>query len=101
MWNGKKVVDADAHHHEPPYIWDRYVAPDFRDRVPKVIGVRRNFFIYAPDKVIPEHDRSPVPEGQEDYMRDKYGEAYEKWWSPEIRLQDMDRFGWDIQVILS
>jgi predicted TIM-barrel fold metal-dependent hydrolase len=34
-------------------------------------------------------------------MMDKYGEAYHQWWSPEIRLKDMDRFGWDIQVILS
>jgi uncharacterized protein len=102
MWKGNKVVDADAHHHEPPYIWERYVAPEFRDRVPKVIGVRGNFFEYAPDKVIPDHDRAPAaPEHREQFMLDKYGDAYEQWWSPEIRLRDMDRYGWDTQVILS
>ena len=49
MWKGFKVADADAHHHEPPYLWDRYVDAEFRDRVPKVIGVRRNFFVYEPE----------------------------------------------------
>ena len=33
-------------------------------------------------------------------MEEKYGEAYRQWWSPEIRLKDMDRFRWDIQVLL-
>ena len=36
MWKGMKVIDADAHMHEPEYLWDRYVEPKFRDRVPKV-----------------------------------------------------------------
>jgi hypothetical protein len=26
--------------------------------------------------------------------------AYRQWWSPEIRLKDMDGYGWDIQVLL-
>jgi len=33
-------------------------------------------------------------------MEQKYGEAYHKWWSPDIRLKDMDKHGWDVQVIL-
>ncbi len=102
MWNGFKVIDADAHHHEPPYLWDRYVEPAFRDRVPKVIGVRRNFFVYAENDVIPEIDRSSAPPAHHDqYMADKYGEAYTEWWSAQVRLKDMDRYGWDIQVALS
>ena len=49
MWNGFKVIDSDAHHHEPMDMWDRYLEPEYRERVPKVIGMRRNFFIYAQD----------------------------------------------------
>jgi hypothetical protein len=30
-------------------------------------------------------------------MEEKYGVAFRQWWSPEIRLKDMDRLGWDIQ----
>src|SRR5215831_1127271 len=103
MWSGFKVIDSDAHHHEPMDMWDRYLEPDFRDRVPKVIGMRRNFYVYAhDDKLSPVLDAgSPIPAHHDKWMADKYGEAYDKWWSPEIRLADMDRYGWDIQVILS
>ena len=103
MWNGFRVIDSDAHHHEPQDLWARYVEPKYRDRVPRVIGMKRNFFVYAPDQKFstmleqggdyrPNHDQ---------WMADKYGDAYDRWWCPEVRLKDMDRYGWDIQVILS
>jgi predicted TIM-barrel fold metal-dependent hydrolase len=65
--------------------------------------MRRNFYVYAhDDKLSPVLDAgSPIPAHHDKWMADKYGEAYDKWWSPEIRLADMDRYGWDIQVILS
>src|SRR5215467_10711885 len=103
MWNGFKVIDSDAHHHEPMDMWDRYLEPDYRDRVPKVIGMQRNFYVYAHDDQLSPilEAGSPIPAHHDKWMADKYGEAYDKWWSPEIRLEDMDRYGWDIQVILS
>ena len=33
-------------------------------------------------------------------MKEKYREAYKTCWSPVTRLKEMDRFGWDIQVLL-
>ena len=42
MWKGMKVIDADAHMHEPEYLWERYVEPKFRDRVPKVAPTRNS-----------------------------------------------------------
>jgi len=103
MWNGFKVIDSDAHHHEPQDLWARYLEPEYQDRVPKVIGMRRNFFVYAPDeKIFPAlESRENIPAHHDQWMADKYGEAYNRWWSPDIRLKDMDRYGWDIQVILS
>ena len=101
MWNGFKVIDADAHHHEPQYLWERYVEPAYRDRVPRVIGMQRNFFVYAPEDAFRDLNGRDIPASHDKWMADKYGEAYDEWWSPEIRLKDMDRFGWDIQVILS
>jgi predicted TIM-barrel fold metal-dependent hydrolase len=103
MWNGFKVIDSDAHHHEPQDLWDRYLEPDYKDRVPKVIGMRRNFFVYAPDEQLASTLElgGRIPAHHDKWMADKYGEAYDRWWSPDIRLKDMDRYGWDIQVILS
>ena len=36
MWKQFKVIDADAHMHEPEYLWDRYVESKYRDQVPTV-----------------------------------------------------------------
>jgi len=97
-----RVIDADAHHHEPQYLWDRYVEPKYRDRIPRVIGMQRNFFVYAPDdKYLPAGEQFPPPAFHDQWMENKYGQAYHQWWSPDIRLKDMDRHGWSIQVILS
>src|SRR5262250_2686318 len=103
MWKGMKVIDADAHMHEPEYLWERYVEPKFRDRVPKVAFMDGVFMVYEPDgKIIPKGELQlrPPPSAWA-VLEEKYGEAYDQWWSPEIRLKDMDRYGWDIQVILS
>ena len=102
MWKGLKVIDADAHMHEPQYLWERYVEPKYRDQVPKVAFMDGAFMVYEPDgKIIPrgEFQRRP-PESAWKEMEEKYGEAYRTWWSAETRLKDMDRFGWDIQVCL-
>jgi hypothetical protein len=60
------------------------------------------FMVYEPDgKIIPKGEvQKPRPENSAKVMEEKYGEAYHTWWSPETRLKDMDRFGWDIQALL-
>jgi predicted TIM-barrel fold metal-dependent hydrolase len=102
MWKEFKVIDADAHMHEPHYLWERYVEPKYRHQVPKVAFMDGNFMVYEPDgKFITKGEiQAAPPESARRAMEEKYGEAYRQWWSPEIRLRDMDRFGWDIQVLL-
>ncbi|MQG73783.1 MAG: amidohydrolase [SAR202 cluster bacterium] len=102
MWKGMKVIDADAHMHEPEYLWDKYVESQYHDQVPKVAFMDGIIMVYEPDgHIIPKGDLQPRPSpGVFKTLEDKYGEAYRQWWSPEIRLSDMDQFGWDIQVCL-
>ena len=102
MWKSFKVIDADAHMHEPKDMWERYVEAKYKDRVPKVAYMDGTFMVYEPDgKIIPKGQiESRPPQTAWNALEEKYGEAYHKWWSPEIRLKDMDRHGWDIQVLL-
>ena len=102
MWKGFKVIDADAHMHEPQYLWERYVEPAYRDQVPKVAFMDGAFMVYEPDgRIIPKTEKQPkLPATAWADMDAKYGEAYRTWWSAETRLKDMDTHGWDVQVLL-
>ena len=46
MWKNFKVIDADAHMHEPQYLWEGYIEPKYRDQVPKVAFMDGNFMGY-------------------------------------------------------
>ena len=102
MWKGFKVIDADAHMHEPQYLWERYVEPAYRDQVPKVAFMDGAFMVYEPDgRIIPKTEKQPkLPRTAWADMEAKYGEQYRTWWSAETRLKDMDAHGWDVQVLL-
>jgi predicted TIM-barrel fold metal-dependent hydrolase len=59
--------------------------------------------VYEPDGKIISKDEKQVkgpPKDSFEIMEAKYGEAYRTWWAPETRLKDMDRYGWDVQVLL-
>jgi predicted TIM-barrel fold metal-dependent hydrolase len=102
VWNGTLVIDADAHMHEPRDLWENYVEAKFRSQAPKVAFMDGVFMIYEPDgTIIPKKAfQNAPPASAAAVMEEKYGDAYRQWWSPAIRLRDMDRFGWDIQVLL-
>lgn len=102
MWKGFKVMDADAHMHEPQDLWERYVEPAYRDQVPKVAFMDGAFMVYEPDgHIIPKTEKQPkLPRTAWADMEARYGEQYRTWWSAETRLKDMDTHGWDVQVLL-
>jgi predicted TIM-barrel fold metal-dependent hydrolase len=105
MWKDFRVIDADAHMHEPQNLWERYVEPRYRDRVPKVAFMHGTFMVYEPDgRLIPKSNETLKVQGPPastfKIMEEKYGDGYRTWWAPETRLKDMNRQGWDIQVLL-
>ncbi len=102
MWKGFKVIDADAHMHEPQYLWERYVEPPYRDQVPRVAFMDGAFMVYEADgRIIPGTEKQPrLPATAWADMEARYGDGYRTWWSPETRLRDMDTHGWDVQVLL-
>ena len=101
MWNGFKVIDADAHMHEPRDLWERYIEPKYRNDVPRVAHMNGTFMVYEPDgKFVPKQELEKRPPEKWAVMEEKYGEGCRTWWAPQTRLKDMDRHGWDCQVLL-
>ena len=106
MINGLKVVDADAHMQEPSDLWDNYVEPKFHDRRPIVEEtIHRVYYRYKPSELFPDVGLPSSiwkwrPQKMYERLEEKYGQAYDNWWSPESRLEDMEKFGWDKMVCI-
>jgi predicted TIM-barrel fold metal-dependent hydrolase len=97
--NGFRVIDGDGHMMEPLDIWTNYVEPSYRERAPAVIGaVGRTLHCYGPCEAFPEGLPQPRPESAFAGVAERYGEAYDTWWSLDSRLADMDVEGIDIMV---
>ena len=106
MINGFKVIDADAHMQEPGDLWDKYVEAEFHDRRPKVEAMEhRIYFKYAESELFPKTGLptgvwKKRPQKMFERMPEKYGQAYDNYWSAESRLVDMEKYGWDKMVCI-
>ena len=49
MWKGFKVIDADAHMHEPQYFWERYVEAEVSRPSAESCVYGRHSMVYEPD----------------------------------------------------
>ncbi|MBM3926183.1 MAG: amidohydrolase [SAR202 cluster bacterium] len=104
MYHGFKVIDADAHFYEPPDIWNKYTEKAFYDRRPIIKeSYMKSRLVYDGDGVLIPKSKGEVSPSTVRRYRDqekKYGDAWRDWWSPKSRLNDMNKFGWDVQVAL-
>ena len=104
--NGYKVMDSDMHVQEPPDLWQRYIAKEYRDRAP--IGSNLHL-----SDIHLEHDgeiisRSKRVFDEDELVRDaakKHGrlemfESYdERGWGPDVQVEAMDAEGIDVAVM--
>ena len=116
MHNGYKIIDADAHIHEPHDLWSDFMeAGVLRPASPWSHRGRRvkrhsSSKQFLPCELFPEGSisRGTVQgAGQKrqvvrstDFMGEKYGDAWYAEFTPESRVVDMDRYGWDKQVMI-
>src|SRR5581483_11209902 len=99
MRNGFRVIDGDGHMQEPLDIWDKYVEKAFYDRRPLAIDhVGKVLFAYAPCEAYPKGRPKSRPDSLFDDFPQRYGEAYDSWWSMATRLEHMDQEGIDVMV---
>ena len=102
MYQDYKVIDADGHFFEPIDIWDRFIEKEYYDRRPRVREV------YMKSRMEFELDgmfftKSKLPTSvKKRYanQEQKYGDAFRNGWNPKSRIDDMDKYGWDVQVCL-
>src|ERR1700691_2667722 len=106
MRNGYKIVDTDCHMMEPEWLWERYIADEFKSRAPKVGRApesnRRTFLVEGESFV---REKGKYPMAAPAFLKavgkamERFRRAKETGYSVQSRLQDMDEQGVDAQIL--
>jgi len=103
MRHGWKIVDTDTHQMEPVDMWATYVAPAFREQVPRLekIGERQAMAVEGESLTAEGKYPFSTPDFLAALMKgmQRFERARSAGFSAESRLQDMDAEGVDVQVI--
>ena len=103
--NGFKIIDSDMHIMEPVDLWQRYLAPEYRDRAP--VGSTRiptDVGIMVEGKPLPR--MQAYDDGAEEARKvnrrldmERYAFARERGFDPTSQIEAMDREGVDLAVL--
>jgi len=100
-----RIIDADGHVMEPRGMWERYIAPEFRDRAPRVVrqadGRTR---ISVEGHVCPRPDGTnrvspPMQEVFSSRVREQLGEYLQAHYSAEAQVKAMDAAGIEVSFL--
>ena len=99
-----RVMDSDMHVLEPPDLWQRYIAPGFRDRAPAgQTRFQRDLGVTLDGKQLHEYRAAPITGagGKREYDEQdfKYRDAEEHGWDPGSQVRAMDQEGIDLAVL--
>ena len=101
--DGFRVFDSDMHIMEPPDLWERHIAPEFRSVAPRGMTSEnvRDLRIAFPDGQLDgQTSRRPTRRGH-NYERNQalYRDDAARGWSGEVQLEAMDVEGIDVAVM--
>jgi uncharacterized protein len=100
--NGFRVFDSDMHIMEPADLWERRIAPEFRDVAPRGLTSDnvRDLRIRFPGLDPEEVNRTGLRRGQ-NFTRNQalYAEDSRRGWTGAVQLEAMDREGLDMAVM--
>jgi uncharacterized protein len=103
MKNGFRVFDSDMHIMEPPDLWERYIAPEFRDIAPRGRTSEnvRDLGIIWPAEEANGRPTTGVPNRGHNYARNQalYRDHAARGWTAEVQLEAMDVEGIDVAVL--
>ena len=101
--NGFRVFDSDMHIMEPPDLWERYIAPEFRSIAPRGVTSEnvRDLGISFPEEQRDGRTLRRTPRRGHNYERNQalYRGDSARGWSGEAQLDAMDVEGLDAAVM--
>jgi predicted TIM-barrel fold metal-dependent hydrolase len=101
--NGFLVFDSDMHIMEPPDLWERYIAPEFRGLAPRGLTSEnvRDLGLMFPDGEPDSRRTRGTPHYGRNYDRNQklYRDHSRRGWGPDCQLEAMDIEGIDVAVM--
>ena len=101
--HGFSVLDSDMHIMEPPDLWQRYIAPEFKSMAPvgRTSENVRDLGLSFPGGEPNAQRTTGTPHRGHNYERNQelYRDHAARGWSPEVQLEAMDVEGLDIAVL--
>jgi len=101
--NGFRVFDSDMHVMEPPDLWQRYIAPEFRSQAPRgrTSDNVRDLGLIFPDGEPGARRTAGTPHHGRNYDKNQqlYREHARRGWTGEVQLEAMDLEGIDVAVL--
>ncbi|MBI3743731.1 MAG: amidohydrolase family protein [Chloroflexi bacterium] len=104
MKNGFRVLDSDMHVVEPPDLWQRYIAPAFRERAPVgLLRFPRDFAMVVDGRSLGLAEGNPMRIKARDLTNaqkdERYAFAIAQGWDSHSQLKAMDAEGIDLAVM--
>ncbi|HEY1265776.1 MAG TPA: amidohydrolase family protein [Candidatus Binatia bacterium] len=104
MKDGFKVFDSDLHVMEPPDLWERYIAPEFKAVAPRgrtSDNVRDLGILFPGGEPNGIRTTSGVPHRGRNYEKNQilYKDDARRGWGPDVQLEAMDNEGIDVAVL--
>ena len=101
--DGFKVFDSDMHIMEPPDLWERYIASEFRAQAPRGRTSEnvRDLRLKFPTASQAALRTDGVPNKGRNYDKNQtiYRNHSERGWTGEVQLEAMEREGIDLAVL--
>lgn len=101
--NGFKVFDSDMHIMEPPDLWERYIAPEFRSVAPRGRTSKnvRDLGLIFPTGEGNANRTAATPHRGRNFEKNQelYRDHASRGWSAEVQLEAMDVEGIDVAVL--
>src|SRR6266567_2572521 len=93
--HGLKWMDSDMHLAEPGDLWQRYIEPELRDKVPELTGVTPDYDVLSRSQIpaIEQIRRSRT------HLLEEYLSAEARCIDPAGQLRAMDREGIDVAIL--
>ena len=101
--NGFYVFDSDMHIMEPPDLWERYIAPEFRSIAPRgrTSDNVRDLGVIFPGDESSGRRAIATPHRGHNYERNQalYRDHARRGWGPDVQIEAMDVEGLDVAVL--